>query len=85
MELNIQREKHAEVKNIKVYNELEVDMFNEQYSNSQVELEGIQSQIYQQESEIQKSNDKFQVEMRIYEQKMRHLEFELERSNIKLD
>lgn len=75
------RERYNELKSKRNYIQMDRDMVQTFYENTQKEIDDFRIQITNKESEAQKLEEEHQMEVRVYLHKVKQLEYEQEKTN----
>jgi len=80
-ELFTLRDRHYDLKSKRNYTQMERDMIEQFYKNSGIEDDEFKNKIVLKESVMQKMEEDHRAEVKVYLQKVKHLEFDRDRNN----
>ena len=83
--LAIYRERFADTKSRRNYIQMDRDMVQSFYDNTQKEIENIRIQIINKETDTQKLEEQHQMEIRVFLHKQKQLEYDQEKSNKEIE
>jgi len=80
-QLNLLKEKVNDMRSKRNYIQMDRDMVEQFYSNTHKETDEVETKIRNKETEAEKLEDEHRVDVKVYLQKVKHLEYEQEISN----
>ncbi|KRX02737.1 hypothetical protein PPERSA_02227 [Pseudocohnilembus persalinus] len=80
-ELQLMREKLDEMRTKRNYIQMDRDMVEQFYHNTYKEIDEIKVKVVNKETEAEQLEEEHRVEVKVYLQKVKHIEYEKERSN----